>query len=61
MVDIYGWRDRLNGLRLYQRDLQLNFVSCRFNERDIKDLLAIVNDYIAFIEQQKEDQLHHTR
>jgi hypothetical protein len=50
---IIYWYDRIDNLRVYQKELQLPTVNMTLDEHDLKDLLDILGTFRQVLEQMK--------
>ena len=56
MIDrITHWYDRIDNLRVYQKELQLPTVNMTLDEHDLKDLLDILGEFRAVLEKGEEE------
>lgn len=46
---ITHWYDRIDNLRVYQKELQLPTVNMTLDEHDLKDLLDILGEFRAVL------------
>ena len=51
---ITHWYDRIDNLRVYQKELQLPTVNMTLDEHDLKDLLDILGEFMAILEGKAE-------
>ena len=52
---ITHWYDRIDNLRVYQKELQLPTVNMTLDEHDLKDLLDILGEFRAVLEKGKTE------
>lgn len=56
MLDrINYWYDRVNNIRVLQKELQLPTVNMTLDEHDLKDLLDILGEFRAVLEKGEEE------
>ena len=53
---ITHWYDRIDNLRVYQKELQLPTVNMTLDEHDLKDLLDILGAFRAVLAESEESE-----